>query len=74
MFEGFKTKLDKFLPVLEEKYVAERLIREFINKKEVCFIGRRHGLIVKLSKFLPTFFQDWVIINMDQSDFSKKKQ
>ena len=33
LFEGFKTKYDRLLPVLDESYVGERLVREFINKK-----------------------------------------
>lgn len=33
MFEGIKTKLDWILPVLDEKYVAKKLVKEFVNKK-----------------------------------------
>lgn len=70
MFQGFKTKYDKILPVLDQTYVGERLIREFINKKEVCFVGRRHAFISKLSHFLPTPAYDWITINENISDFS----
>ena len=69
MFQGVKTKLDKILPILDEKYVAKRLVKEFVNKKEVCYIQRRHTIIINLLKFLPTFVNDWLQINMDESKF-----
>ena len=34
MFQGFKTKLDLLMPVLDEQYVGKRLVKEFIEKKE----------------------------------------
>lgn len=33
LFQGFKSKVDKFLPVLDENYVGIRLVREFVAKK-----------------------------------------
>jgi short-subunit dehydrogenase len=33
MFKGFKTSYEKFLPTLDEGYVADRLVREFVAKK-----------------------------------------
>ena len=33
MFEGIKTKIDFVMPVLDEKYVATKLVKEFVNKK-----------------------------------------
>jgi len=33
MFDGYATKTDKLLPILDEKYVADRLIREYLAKK-----------------------------------------
>ena len=35
MFQGFRTKLDMLIQVLDEKYVGERLVREFIAKKDL---------------------------------------
>ena len=72
MFQGAKTKLDWFLPILDEKYVARRLVREFISKKEVCFIQRRHVIILNIVKCLPTFVYDWLQVNLDDSSFSHK--
>lgn len=74
MFKGTKTKLDWFLPILDENYVARRLVKEFISKKEVCFIQRRHVIILNIVKCLPTFVYDWLQVNLDDSQFNQRNQ
>jgi short-subunit dehydrogenase len=48
MFEGFKTKLEFFLRTLDEGYVGKRLAKEFVQKKEVCFVYQYEAMIFKL--------------------------
>ena len=33
MMEGFKSRMDWFFPVMEQKYVGERLLKEFLMRK-----------------------------------------
>lgn len=74
LFEGYKTKVDLLFPVLDENYVGIRLIKEFVARKEVCFVGRRHALMMKLLNLFPSTFQDWFYIHIIESDFSAKKK
>lgn len=74
MFQGFKTAYEKILPILDEAYVAERLVREFVNKKEVCFIGRRHAFLVKIFQFMPTYLVDLITIKCNLSDFTQLRK
>ena len=60
------------MPILDEKYVGKRLVKEFVNKKEVCFIQRRHAIVINLVKFLPTFVNDWIQVQLDESMFPKQ--
>lgn len=54
MFKGFKTKLDQVIRLLDEEYVGKRLTKEFVEKKEVCYIYQHQSIFFKLMDFLPS--------------------
>jgi len=58
---------------LDEKYVGIRLLKEFVERKEVCYVGRKHAFLIKLQKFFPTWLQDWFFINVVEADYRKRK-
>ena len=70
MFTGFKTYLDFFIRILDEKYVGKRLVKEFIAKKEVCFMYLYESLIFRLLSLLPTEVMDFISIHLDVSNFA----
>lgn len=72
LFTGFKTKIDKIFPILDEKYVGHRLLNDFIDRKEVCYVGRKHALVPKLMKFFPTFIHDLFFLKVVEYDGKKQ--
>ena len=61
------------LPTLDEDYVGKRLVKEFVDRKEVCYIGRKHALIMKILAFFPTFVVEWFCSLIENSDFENRK-
>ena len=54
MFLGFKTKLDFLFRQLDPDYVAKRLIKEFIQKKEVCHVYEYEAIVFKILNLFPS--------------------
>jgi all-trans-retinol dehydrogenase (NAD+) len=54
MFLGFKTKLDFLFRPLEPDYVGKRLIKEFIQKKQVCHLYLYEAVLFKLFNLFPS--------------------
>lgn len=71
MFEGFKTTLDSIIWPLDEKYVGQRLVKEFIQKKEVSFLYQYEALFFKLFDFLPTEIADQTSIHLNHSQLKQ---
>ena len=70
LFRGFKSYA---FSVLDENYVGKRIVSEFIKKKEVCYIGRRHALVVHFTNFLPTQIIDGVYKYIFANQFPERK-
>ena len=49
--------------------MAARLVREFIDRKEECFVGRKFAVVQKVANFFPTFVRDAMMLSMDGSIF-----
>ena len=54
MFDGFRTKLDLIFRQLEPDYVGKRLVREFIQKKDVCYIYEYEAFLFRVMNLFPT--------------------
>jgi all-trans-retinol dehydrogenase (NAD+) len=72
LFEGFKTKLNLVFPMLEENYVSDRLVREFMRKKEICFIWNSNAFVMRLLRLLPSSISDLLLQFMDISNYPNK--
>jgi hypothetical protein len=68
LFEGFRTKLDFVMLPLKEDYVGKRLVKEFIQKKEICFIYQYESIFFKLIDLFPTELLDPVTIYLNDSN------
>ena len=54
MFEGFKTRLDFLFKQLEPNYVGKRLVKEFIQRKDICYIYEYEAFIFRIINLFPT--------------------
>jgi short-subunit dehydrogenase len=70
MFKGFKTKLDFFVRVLDEKYVGERLVREFVSRKEVCMMYLYEAFMFRILSFMPSQVVDFAAKTLDVSKYA----
>jgi 3-oxoacyl-[acyl-carrier protein] reductase len=73
MIEGFKTHMDFIFRILDQKYVGKRLVHEYIEKKELCYVYEYEALIFKLLTILPTNILDFLAIRMDISSMKSAK-
>lgn len=54
MFHGFKMLIEYIVPILDEAYVGKRLVKEFVARKEICFIYQYAAWILKFAELLPS--------------------
>lgn len=73
MLQGFKTRLDFFFRILDQEYVGQRLVKEFVQKKEVCYIYEYEALLFRLIAMMPTSLVDFCAIKMDISSLKSAK-
>lgn len=73
MFHGFQMMLEYVVPILDEVYVGKRMVKEFVNKKEVCFIYQYAGWLLRIVEMMPSQFIDWTWIYFDNSNYSAIK-
>lgn len=69
MFEGFETKLNKIIPMLDETNVGNIVADTCVNKREVVFIPFYLGFLVKLLSLLPESLLDKTASYLDTSDY-----
>lgn len=74
MFEGFKTRLQKIVPLLKPNYVAEVIHSAIINKPEVVFIPEYIGFLSKLVNLLPDYYVDRLYHWADTSEYTNNRQ
>ena len=72
MFQGFRTKLDMVVRVLDEKYVAQRLVKEFVERKEECFMYIHQAYVFKLFSMLPNQVIDFLSVKLDVSRYAQQ--
>jgi short-subunit dehydrogenase len=73
MFKGFKTKLDYVVRILDETYCAHRLVKEFVERKDVCFMYLYEALFFRLLSFMPTQLIDFAAVHLDVSRYTPNK-
>lgn len=73
MFHGFKMAIEYIVPVLDEVYVGKRMVKEFVDKKEVCFMYQYAGWVLRLLEMMPSQFIDWTWVYLDNSNFNSIK-
>jgi hypothetical protein len=49
------------------------MVKEFVNKKEVCFIYQYAGWLLRIVEMMPSQFIDWTWIYFDNSNYSAIK-
>jgi hypothetical protein len=49
------------------------LVKEFVERKEICFIYQYESWILRVLEMFPSQIYDWLWVNLDQSDFSQIK-
>lgn len=69
MFTGFKTRLNKVLPMLKEAEVGKIIADTVVNREEVVFIPSWLGFVVKLTSLLPEYYIDRIAGYLDTSDY-----
>ena len=57
------------IPILDEKYVGKRLVKEFVQKKEICFIYQYEAILFRVFDWLPSGLIDWIQAHLVISDF-----
>ena len=72
MFKGFRTKLDLIVRVLDEEYVGKRLVKEFVERKEECWMYTHQAFVFKLFSFLPNQIIDFLSVHFDVSRYSSQ--
>jgi all-trans-retinol dehydrogenase (NAD+) len=70
MFEGFETRLNKIIPMLEEKYVANVIADTCVSREEVVFIPFYAGFVIKLLSVFPEHWLDKLYAYMDTSHYT----
>jgi all-trans-retinol dehydrogenase (NAD+) len=73
MFHGFSMAIEYVVPVLDEAYVGRRMVREFVGRKEVCFMYQYAGWVLRLLEMMPSQVYDWMWIHLDSSNYAAIK-
>ncbi len=60
-------------PILDQRYVGKRLVKEFINRKEMCYIYEFEALLFKFIMFMPSCIQDFCATKLDVSQLQPSK-
>eukprot|EP00455_Lapot_gusevi_P034524 TRINITY_DN3806_c0_g1_i3.p1 TRINITY_DN3806_c0_g1~~TRINITY_DN3806_c0_g1_i3.p1 ORF type:complete len:114 (-),score=31.80 TRINITY_DN3806_c0_g1_i3:34-375(-) len=73
LFEGVKTRISWLLPILDESYVADRMVEAILTNKHELRMPRLLYFISLLKFLLPTTFFDWTTnlmgFNTSMDDF-----
>jgi short-subunit dehydrogenase len=69
-FEGFETRLNKVIPMLDEKFVAKVVADTVVNKEEIVFIPWYIGYLIKLGSLLPEYYVDRLMTWLDTSHYA----
>ena len=70
LFKGYRTKLDFIFRMLDQTYVAKRLVKEFVARKEACFMYTYQLVLFRLISLFPTHLIDFAAVHLDQTKIS----
>ena len=62
MFDGFKTRADKFVKVLDQKDVSKIIFNSIITGEEVVYIPYYHLILSIITRLLPATLMDRLIL------------
>lgn len=74
MFEGFQTKFNKVIPMLEPDAVSKVIVNTIVNRREVVFIPENVGILIKLINLLPEYYVDKAFKWGDTSVYTNNRQ
>ena len=74
MFEGFKTKMQKIIPLLQPAHVTDVIHDVIINRPEVVWIPWYIGFVSKLINLLPDYYLDRIYNWADSSEYTNNRQ
>lgn len=68
-FEGFETRINKIVPMLDEKHVAGIIADTAVNRSEVVFIPWYFGFLIKFMSVFPEYYLDRLTAWLDTSTY-----
>lgn len=74
MFQGFKTKIQKIIPLLKPDDVTKVIHDAIIKRPEVTWIPSYIGIITKILNILPDYYLDRLFKWADASAYTNNRE